>query len=237
MSFADRHDAGRQLALRLDHLRASFPLILGLAPGGVPVAAEIAALLSAPLDVFAVRPIRSARAPGVAIAVAAEDGLTLIDHEAVERFGVCVQEMDTLARPEHAQLARQLDGYRGGRAALSVVCRTVVLALDALPCEFGPRAALQALQIRGVRRAVLAVPVAALDAVEQVVGLADEVVSVESSPSFGAAREGYRSFREVGEEEIRALLATHTRPRRVVTLPAGVTSRDRDRMATSPGAT
>ena len=54
--FADRGDAGRQLARLVGALDLEPPvLVVGLPRGGVPVAAEVARRLAAPLDVVLVR--------------------------------------------------------------------------------------------------------------------------------------------------------------------------------------
>jgi hypothetical protein len=60
--FADRREAGRRLAVALEHLAASHPLVLALPRGGVPVAAEVARALGADLDLLIVRKLG---APGM----------------------------------------------------------------------------------------------------------------------------------------------------------------------------
>jgi hypothetical protein len=66
--FVDRVDAGRRLAGRLRHLRGADVVVLGLPRGGVPVAAEVARALGAPLG-------RDRRAQaGGAVPAGARDG-------------------------------------------------------------------------------------------------------------------------------------------------------------------
>jgi len=57
MPFKDRSDAGRQLAKALASYKGQQPVILALPRGGVPVAAEVAAALNAPLDLILVRKV------------------------------------------------------------------------------------------------------------------------------------------------------------------------------------
>src|SRR6266699_3503225 len=65
--FPDRRAAGRQLAGRLDRYAGRDDvLVLGLPRGGVPVAAEGAARLGAPLDVFVGRKLGVPRDDGLA---------------------------------------------------------------------------------------------------------------------------------------------------------------------------
>ncbi len=57
MSFKDRSEAGRKLAAALAGFKDQHPVILALPRGDVPVAAEVAAVLNAPLDLILVRKI------------------------------------------------------------------------------------------------------------------------------------------------------------------------------------
>ena len=57
MPFNDRFEAGQKLAKALSRYRKQQPAILALPRGGVPVAAEIASALDAPLDLVLVRKI------------------------------------------------------------------------------------------------------------------------------------------------------------------------------------
>ena len=50
MRFRNRSDAGQRLATRLQFLRGEDVVVLGLPRGGVPVAAEVARTLRAPLQ-------------------------------------------------------------------------------------------------------------------------------------------------------------------------------------------
>src|SRR5260370_509886 len=79
VTFLDRIDAGRQLALKLRHLRGTDVVVLGLPRGGVPVAAEVAAALAAPLDVIVVRKLGVPFEPEVAMGAIGEDGAHVLD--------------------------------------------------------------------------------------------------------------------------------------------------------------
>ena len=64
MTYQDRSDAGRRLAKELSEYRGRNAVVLALPRGGVPVAAEVAAALDAPLDLILVRKIGVPTQPG-----------------------------------------------------------------------------------------------------------------------------------------------------------------------------
>ncbi|HUK68250.1 MAG TPA: phosphoribosyltransferase family protein, partial [Streptosporangiaceae bacterium] len=74
MILADRADAGRRLAARLQDLRDRRVVVLGLPRGGVPVAFEVARALGAPLDVIIVRKLGVPFQPELAMGAVGEDG-------------------------------------------------------------------------------------------------------------------------------------------------------------------
>src|ERR1700746_2368012 len=88
MVFDDRVDAGRRLGARLAHLRAEPVVVLGLPRGGVPVAAEVARALGAPLDVFVVRKIGVPGNPELAMGAIASGGVTILSRDLIAQLGV-----------------------------------------------------------------------------------------------------------------------------------------------------
>ena len=67
MRFRDRCDAGRQLAARLAKYKGQHTVLLALPRGGVPVAAEVAVVLGAPIDLVLVRKIGVPSQPELAM--------------------------------------------------------------------------------------------------------------------------------------------------------------------------
>ena len=85
MVFADRVDAGAQLAARLEPFRGRDAVVLGLPRGGVPVAAEVAEALDVPLDVIVVRKLGVPFQPELAMGAIGEDGVRVVDTAVVWR--------------------------------------------------------------------------------------------------------------------------------------------------------
>ena len=162
--FADRRDAGRQLAERLASLAGERVVVVALPRGGVPVAHEVAAALDAPLEILAVRKLGAPHNPEYGIGAVAEDGTCVIDAEAVEVLGISNGELEAIVARESAELVRRVAAYRGDRPPLDLEGRTAVVVDDGVATGVTDTAALRAVRQRGPRRVVLAVPVSSPDA-------------------------------------------------------------------------
>ena len=204
--FDDRVDAGRALAARLQHLRGHDPVVLGLPRGGVPVAAEVARALGAPLDVVVVRKLGVPWQPELAMGAVGE-GDVVVRHEEVLRRGRIREEQvqQVLAR-ERAEVERRGALLRGARARIPLEGRTAVVVDDGLATGSTARAACRVVRAAGAARVVLAVPVAPQDTVALLRDDADEVVVVEAPQSFSAVGAWYRDFRPTGDDEVVRLL-------------------------------
>jgi putative phosphoribosyl transferase len=206
MAFADRRDAGRQLAERLEPLRAEAPVVVGMARGGVTVAAEVADRLGAPLDVIVVRKIGCPWHQELGVGALAEGGTTITDPDLIAELGIRPDELETVIARERDELARRVQRYRGDRPPLKVRDRVVVLVDDGLATGGTARAAIAAIRARGSRRIVLAVPVAPRETLERMRPLVDAVEVISAPLWFGAIGEAYLDFGQVPDEEVVAAL-------------------------------
>jgi putative phosphoribosyl transferase len=205
MRFADRRDAGQQLARRLGNLRDKAVVVLALPRGGVPVAAEVAAALHAPLEVFVARKLGAPGRPELGIGAVAEGDVVVLDDRAGPLRGSSRRLRATTAA-EQAELARRVRCYRGDRALPQLRGRTVVLVDDGLATGATARAALTALRAHAPARLVLAVPVAPPAAVAELAMQADEVIAVHTPHDFTAVGRWYDNFDQTTDDEVLALL-------------------------------
>jgi predicted phosphoribosyltransferase len=204
--FADRPDAGRQLAARLLPLAGEQPLVLGLPRGGVPVAAEIAAVLGAPLEILAVRKLGAPHNPEYGIGAIAEGGTKVLDPEALALLGISNGTLRGIVERESAELERRVETYRGDQPRPSLRDRTVIIVDDGVATGVTDTAALCAARRDGPRRLVLAVPVCAPDSLARLREEADEVVCLIAPPQLRGVGEWYANFGQVSDDEVVAAL-------------------------------
>jgi putative phosphoribosyl transferase len=204
--FRDRSDAGRRLGERLSSLRDEDVLILGLARGGVVVAAEVARALRATLDVVVVRKVGAPHNPEFGIGAVGPGGARAFDADVVARLGLSADDLDRLAAPEEAELRRRLTAYRDGRPAPEVAGRTAILVDDGLATGVTASAAATYLRQLAPRRLILAVPVGSPSAVARMEAEVDEVVCLAAPDDFYAVGPCYEDFRQTTDEEVTPLL-------------------------------
>ncbi len=207
LPFRDRHDAGRQLG---EHLRRLHPwpdaVVLGLPRGGVPVAAEVARALTAPLDVFMVRKLGLPFQPEVAMGAVASGGVEWLNRDLLARLPLPPGAVEDVRRHELRELARRDARYRAGRPPLTLTGRPALLVDDGLATGATMHAALRAVRALGAARVVVAVPVAPPDTCEALQPFADEVICLHTPPGFRAVGQYYRAFPQTTDEEVLAAL-------------------------------
>lgn len=207
MIFADRADAGKQLAKRLAAYAGPDTRVLALPRGGVPVGYEVAHALGSPLDVFIVRKLGAPGREELALGAIASGGVKVLNQETIEALNVTDATVDEIALREGAELRRREDVYRAGRPPQDVTGRTVLLIDDGLATGASMYAAVLALRAREPDRIIVAVPVAPHDTVSLLAEYADEVVCLAMPRPFRGVGAWYADFRQVSDEEVREILS------------------------------
>jgi putative phosphoribosyl transferase len=204
--YRDRTDAGRRLGEFLAPWRSPDVVVLGLPRGGVPVAAEVAAALDAPLDVIVVRKLGIPYQPEVAMGAIGEGGVRVLDEALVARAGVTAAEVDTVERRERATLDARVARFRADGERLDLTGRTAIIVDDGIATGATANAAARVARRLGASRVVVAAPVGGTDAASRVED-ADEVVCLLQPQDFQAVGSHYRDFGQTSEDEVAALLA------------------------------
>lgn len=206
-TFADRHDAGRQLAERVAALpEGPDPIVLGLPRGGVPVAWEIAQALAAPLDVWLVRKLGLPWNPEVAMGAIAEGGVCYRDDAMIRALRLTEDDVQEVIDVESAELERRRRRYRGEAPAPTLSGRQVILVDDGLATGATLEAAVEAVRQAAPAWLVVAVPVAAPEALARLATRVDTLVCLHQPRQFRAVGQWYRRFDQTSDEEVLRLL-------------------------------
>jgi len=201
MIFADRVDGGRSLATRLMHLRDKNVVVVGLPRGGVPVAAEVAKALNAPLDVILVRKLGVPSQPELAMGAIGENGVRVLNAEVVQLAGVTSEEIARVEARERSELERRVERFRSGRELVSLEGRVVIIVDDGIATGSTARAACQVARAHGASYIVLAVPVAPQRWEQDLAGVADEYICVTASEKFSSVGQFYANFTQVEPDD------------------------------------
>jgi putative phosphoribosyl transferase len=208
MIFRNREEAGRQLAQHLLHLKGTRPVVLALPRGGVPVALPIAEALDAPLDLLLVRKIGAPGQPefGIGAVVDGHQPEIVVNDDIVRMLRIPEAYVADQAAAELREIERRRAAYLRGRQPTDLRGRTVIIVDDGIATGGTARVALQALGRTGAARRVLAVPVAPADTAQELRGLCDEAVVLDTPAGFGSVGAYYQDFRQLEDAEVIALL-------------------------------
>jgi len=207
MMFQDRHDAGRQLALKLGHYENDTDaMVLALPRGGVPVGYEVAKALQLPLDVFVVRKLGVPGYEELAMGAIGSGGVRVLNEEIVCEMRVSAEAIASATLAESRELKRREQTYRGNRPPLVVRGKTVILVDDGLATGSTMRAAVLSLRRLAPGAVIVAVPVGAMETCNALRTDADEVVCAFIPRELRAVGMWYVNFDQTTDEEVQYLL-------------------------------
>jgi predicted phosphoribosyltransferase len=206
--FADRAAAGRALGRRMAEAGVSGRvLVLGLPRGGVPVACEVAAALGAPVDALIVRKLGAPFNPELALGAIAYGGVTVYNDELLEQLNLDETDLDAIRARELEELERRERTYRADRPPLAVAGATVIVVDDGMATGATMHAAVVATRALAPARIIVAVPTAAIDAVERLERVADQVVTLATPEPYFGVGAWYSVFPQLTDEEVVEALA------------------------------
>ena len=204
--FADRTDAGRQLADRLAESDVEADVVLAIPRGGLPVGRPVADRLGVPLDVVVAQKLGAPGNPELAVGAVAGDGSVYLDDDMVTRLGVDEDHIEREREREAESAREKVAEYRGGDPVPDLAGKRVVVVDDGLATGSTAIACLRQVRAADAERVVLAVPVGAPESLDRVAREADEVVCLQSPANFGAVGRYYRDFAQVSDAEAMAYL-------------------------------
>jgi len=209
MMFEDRAEAGRQLATALAGYKDERPVVLGLPRGGVAVAATIAEALDAPLGLILVRKIGAPTRRELALGavVDGKDPCVVRNDDVIQALGITEATFNAICRRELTEIERRRRRYEGGATRIDVTARVVIVVDDGIATGATMRAALRATRLRRPKKLVLAAPVAAPDALNELRSEVDDLVCLISEEPFNAIGLFYVDFHQMNDAEVTEILS------------------------------
>lgn len=210
--FDDRNDAARQLAKKLTAYKGKHPLVLAIPRGAVPMGRTLAEALEGELDVVLVRKLGAPGNPELAVGAIDETGWAYIADYAGE-VGADAAYLSREKQRQLETLRKRRAQYTPHRHPVDPAGRIAIVVDDGLATGATMMAALHSVRAKSPARLVCAVPVASPDSLEKVRPHADEIVCLHTPWSFQAVGQFYRTFQQVEDEEVMALLGavSHSR--------------------------
>jgi predicted phosphoribosyltransferase len=212
MRYRDRADAGRRLAphvapaLATDESYVDKPLLLGVPRGGVVVAAAIAGVIPADLDVVIARKIGAPANAELAIGAVGEQGEPILDHDLVNRLGVTEEYVTATVATERLEMRRRIATYRGSNRRPSITGRIAVIVDDGIATGATLLATIETVRKERPALLVCAVPVGAPGSVDQIADHVDVMVCPLQPRAFRAVGEWYQTFTQTTDAEVVAVL-------------------------------
>jgi len=220
--FADRAEAGRMLGEALSVYAGRIDvLVLALPRGGVPVAYEIARMLTVPLDVWLVRKLGAPGQEELAMGAMAGTDTLVLNKEIIKLLNIDEASIDAAITRERTELERRNKLYRRGMPAPDIQGKTIILVDDGLATGATMRAAIVSLRDAGAARIVVAVPVGTTSACRKIRQEADDLVCLYTPEPFFGVGQWYDNFVQTPDEEVLALLGQETTHRRTTEAPKG----------------
>ncbi|NGX51629.1 MAG: putative phosphoribosyl transferase [Chlamydiae bacterium] len=207
MYYKDRAEAGQKLAEALKaYQNRDDVIVLGLARGGVIIAAEIGRALSLPFDLIMVRKIGAPSNPELAIGAITESGKGFFNEELIHALNVPQDYLEAAIQSEQALAQKRLALYRKNRSPPELKGKRVILVDDGIATGATMIAAVRSTRERGAKEVVIAIPVAPPDTLKRMESVADELICLFSTDDFQGISQFYAIFPQIEDDEIIKLL-------------------------------
>lgn len=199
--FKNRIDAGIKLGFALLESNIEDPVILGIPRGGVIVAAEVAKILKAPLDIAIARKIGAPFDREYAIGAINSLGNVILNETSIRELGISNEYIEKSVKEEIEEIKRRLSVYRGERDMIDIKDKSVIIVDDGLATGLTMLSVVKGVKANNPKKTIVAVPVASYEAVKRLEKEA-EVIALYIPEYFYAVGQFYEDFRQVTDEEV-----------------------------------
>jgi putative phosphoribosyl transferase len=210
--FSDRRDAGLTLAKELDGLENTpETLVIGIARGGVIIAAALATALSLPMTTIVVKKLKSPKDPELALGALTHNGIKVIDWSHTLKTGVEQIYFDQELQIAADVVRTREDQYENLQLLTDAKFSTFIITDDGVATGATLKAAIKFIEEscghRGVvPTIVVAVPVISLQAYRDISHMVDAVIAIEVPEDFRSVSTYYQLFPQVQDDEVIAAL-------------------------------
>lgn len=206
--FANREQAGRELARRL-HRETAYKdaIVFALPRGGVPVGYAIAETLHLPLDIVVVRKLGVPAQPELAMGAIASGGVVILNDDIVKMIGGSRELVSEVEQTERRELARRERIYRSGIAEHDISGHAAILVDDGAATGATMRAAIRAVRLHYPKLVIVALPTISVEAFRMLQLEADQLVCLQVAEPFHSVGEWYRDFDQTTDEQVTTLLS------------------------------
>ncbi len=222
--FQDRGHAGQDLVKefkeRFEMLKN--PLVIALPRGGIPVGYEIAKALNMPMDIILVKKIGAPFDKELALGAITETGEVFFNENIASYYELTKEEEHRLSAEAKEKAIVQGKKLRENRPPLVVDNKSIILVDDGIATGATVNAVIKYLRHHKILKLVLAVPVCAEQAWEELKNLVDDFLVLDMPSPFLAVGRHYISFPQVTDEEaisyLRELQARKENSARITTI-------------------
>ncbi len=203
MPFADRFDAGRQLAGRLSEYEGMKDVIvLAIPRGGVEVGYALASQLKCPLDIVISKKIPYPGQPELAIGAVCNDFVSL-DEPLIAVQKVSRGYIDTEVGKLKAAVRERYEKLAGKKDFPQLKNKIAILVDDGIATGHTFLAAVNFVKSKKPKSVIAAIPVGPPESLEIIKEKVDKLVAIEKPSFFMAVGEFYRDFEQVSDEDVR----------------------------------
>lgn len=209
MTFEDREEAGEKLAKELKKFkRESGVVVLALPRGGVVLGEKVAKILDLPLDLIVTRKISSPGNPEYAIGAINEVGAGIFNQDEIKKLNINSKYIKSEVEKEKKEARRRLDLYRSGKDEISLENKIAIIVDDGIATGLTMMAAIKSVKTKNPKKIIVAIPVSARDSLEKIKNMVDETICLQVPQFFGAVGAFYKSFNQVDDNEVVAIMNT-----------------------------
>jgi putative phosphoribosyl transferase len=204
--FRDRADAGTLLANRIAGYGQSYSLVVGIASGGIVIAAEVARRLGADLAVLVVNRLRTPSVAGLTIGAVTASGHLILDQDALQVVNLPAPALRRIILTERANAKRYQEMLRESEPRLRITGRSVIVVDEGLATGMTMRAALRSIRTWTPTTLAVAVPVGSRAACVVLQAEVDELICLHEPDVFRAVDLYFQAFDPIDDDEVRKAL-------------------------------